>query len=389
VLFDAATGQVLAAATAPSFDPNGLTLARMQAYVQDHTGSHLLTNKALSRAALFFPGSTFKLLTAAAALEGPVSGRAVCRSWNGRELTWSYGGVRYRRKVGAIHDYGDHGHGTLSLDDGLARGLTVSCNVFFATLATRIGPERLSHALHEAGLTVAPEPATLAPYLAEAGFGQIAVKAAPVEMARLAGAIGRSGGDYPGGAEPYWVAKIVDAGGQTTVPSGLTGSPVATAYRPFSPAVARRLRELMLGVVNDPSGTAYHAFHGPDGAAWLPDLEIGGKTGTAEFDKLVRTRTGRRVPVRGKHAWFVGFAQERRRFPPRTLAFAVLVEDARGRATGGTVCAPLAREMLAQVFPPAGAPSTTRRQGDWFGNFLDRVGQGVESARRLRRWFSR
>jgi hypothetical protein len=62
----------------------------------------------------------------------------------------------------------------------------------------------------------------------------------------------------------------------------------------------------------------------------------------------------------------------------------VLVEDVRGRATGGTVCAPLAREMLARVLPPSGEATTAGREhGNWLGNFLDQVDAGVETARRL------
>jgi cell division protein FtsI/penicillin-binding protein 2/cell division protein FtsW (lipid II flippase) len=385
ILFDATTGRVLAAATAPRFDPNGLTRVRMERYAREHRQSLILAHKGLSREAQFFPGSIFKLLTAAAALEDPsaLEGSVVCRAANGEPITWAHKGRRYRRKVGALHDYGMARHGAWNLETGLDRALAVSCNVFFATLATRVGPERLAQTLRSAGLAVAPGPDRLAEYLPEAGFGQIVVRVSPIEMARLAGAIGRAQeGEADEGQcpEPYWVEKI----GAAPAPRGRTGSPGERPYQPFSPEVARRLRAMMRGVVESPSGTAYRAFHDPGGGERLPHLEIGGKTGTAEFDKQVTTRSGRRARARGKHAWFVGFARERDRVPARVIAFAVLVEDVRGRATGGAVCAPLARDLLARALPRGPGDGAPARDGDgWIGRFLDRVDRGVDLARRI------
>jgi hypothetical protein len=68
------------------------------------------------------------------------------------------------------------------------------------------------------------------------------------------------------------------------------------------------------------------------------------------------------------------------------IAFAVLVEDVRGRGTGGTVCAPLARDLLARALPRADDGGTTIRSSEgWLGNLLDRVDEGVQAARRLLR----
>src|SRR5262249_3806571 len=90
VVMDVNTGQVLAAATEPAFDPNGLTAERMQEYIDRNPRTQILVNKALAHDAAYFPGSTFKLVTAAAALENLPSGSAVCRGTNARELTWRY-----------------------------------------------------------------------------------------------------------------------------------------------------------------------------------------------------------------------------------------------------------------------------------------------------------
>jgi peptidoglycan glycosyltransferase len=300
--------------------------------------------------------------------------------------------VTYRRRAGKIHDYGAANHGALGLEEGIGWGLTVSCNVFFATLATQIGPDRLSQTIRDAGLRVAPGAKTLASYLPEAGFGQVVVKVTPLEMARLAGAIGRANEEEPGCVEPFWIEKTrTERGEPAPIAAGRAGSPRPERYRPFSPEVARGLREMMLGVVSDPSGTAYGAFHDGAGAPVLGHLEVGGKTGTAEFEKMVKRRDGKLVPVKRKHAWFVGFAHDPRRFPRKTVAVAVLIEDVRGRGTGGTVAAPVARDLIAAVLPPDGSDGGSPPPGgqDWLGNLLDRIDSGVGTVRRLRRMFDR
>ena len=124
-----------------------------------------------------------------------MEGVARCRSSNSGELTWSYDGKTYRRKPGKIHDYGTGAHGTLSLQDGMPRALEVSCNVFFATLATKVGPERLARAIQRAEFGRPPDVANVAAYLPETGFGQVTVKVSPIEMATLAAAVGMAGSE--------------------------------------------------------------------------------------------------------------------------------------------------------------------------------------------------
>src|SRR5205807_6761574 len=100
-------------------------------------------------------------------------------------------------------------------------------------------------------------------------------------------------------------------------------------------------------VVDDPAGTAHAAFyHGAEPR--LPGIVVGGKTGTAEFEK----RAGKKTTM-GRHAWFVGFARSGE-FQPRTLAYAVLVEDVRRGATGGHVCAPVACDLIDRILPKRG-----------------------------------
>jgi cell division protein FtsI/penicillin-binding protein 2/cell division protein FtsW (lipid II flippase) len=354
VVYDASTGAVLAAVTAPSFDPNGLTLERMRGYVRQDPRTRILTNKALARDALYFPGSTFKILTAAAAVRQGTSGAVTCRNGrNAEAVTWNYGGKRWRRDAGKVSDYGRGGHGTLNLSGDLDRALAVSCNVFFGKLAAELGVERLRQAMLDAELARVPRAEELAEYLPYAGFGQTVVKTSPLEMAMLAAAAGVARDDAPEtpAARPYWLEAMVTRSGKRE-PEGVFGAPDRKPYRPFPGAVAQRLRRMMIGVVADPSGTAHAAFF-QGGQPRLQGITVGGKTGTAEFEKA---SAGPRRPRRtvGRHAWFVGFARNDLAIQPRTLAFAVLVEDVRRGATGGQVCAPVARDVVQRLLPVAG-----------------------------------
>jgi cell division protein FtsI/penicillin-binding protein 2/cell division protein FtsW (lipid II flippase) len=347
MVYDVANGQVLAAVTSPTFDPNNLTLERMQKYVEQNPRTQVLTNKALARDALFFPGSTFKILTAAAALDEGITGSVTCRNGrNAEAVTWEYGGKRWRREPGKISDYSRGGHGAMSLAQGLERALTVSCNVFFGKLAAELGPERLHRAMSNAELKTVPPPGDLAEHLPYSGFGQIDVKTSPLEMAMLAAAAGVAREEMPDApaARPHWVKAVV-VKGRSREPDGVFGAPDRRSYRPFPTEAAQRLREMMVEVVRSPSGTAHAAFY-RGGMERLPGITVGGKTGTAEFEK----KNG----AIGRHAWFVGFARSDHELQPRTLAFAVLVEDVRRGGTGGVVCAPVARDVIDEILPTAG-----------------------------------
>jgi cell division protein FtsI/penicillin-binding protein 2/cell division protein FtsW (lipid II flippase) len=363
VVYDLNTGEVLTAVTAPTFDPNGLTVERMQQYVDQNRRTQVLTNKALSREAHYFPGSTFKVLTAAAALEHEVTGSVTCRSGrNAETLRWEYAGKRWRRDPGKIADFARGGHGTLGLKDDLQHALTVSCNVFFGALAAKLGPESLRDTMVRANLGDVPEAKELAEYLPYAGFGQVAMKTTPLEMAMVAGAAGAALPETPQARSrrPHWLRAVLrhedgrDPGTQQVrlrQPEGVYGAPQDKPFEPFSSETAARLREMMTSVVEDRSGTAYGAFH-RYGATRLPGITVGGKTGTAEFEKPAAP--GSRRTTIGRHAWFIGFARDHHSPMPRTIAFAVLVEDVRRGATGGTVCAPVARDLIEQILPLQG-----------------------------------
>lgn len=350
IMYDLNSGDVLCAATAPSFSPNTLTLERMTRLNAQHRTNGVLTNKPLSRSALFYPGSTFKILTLGAALDADVEARARCtRGRSANQITWSYGGKSWKRAAGRIRDYGSSSHGALGFPDNAAYALAASCNVFFATTAAELGVDEFREALEAAELKEIPEAERLAEYLPETGFGQITVRTSPVELAMLSAAAGAALPGLPevAASRPHWVRAVVTKSG-VREPDGLDGAPDRRPYRPFSQATAEQLREMMLGVVEERYGTAHAAFF-RDGEPRLPGISVGGKTGTAEFDKRVSGRT-----VTGRHAWFTGFARSDHEAQPRSLAFAVLLEDVKPGTTGGGACAPLARELIANILPLPG-----------------------------------
>ncbi len=358
VTYDVESGEVLAAVTLPSVDPNGMTAERLRTYQTENPRTQVLTNKALSRRALYFPGSTFKIVTAAAAIEDEIGGGVICRNGrNATPITWRHQGRSWRRDAGKIADYGKGGHGALRLETDLEQSFTTSCNVFFARMAAELGPERFHAALERAELAEIPDVQDLAEYLPYGGFGQVRVRASPLEMARLAGAAGAARPDQaePPSARPHGVRALIRREGNRpspVAPVGVIGAADPRPYRPFSPEAAQTLRALMIQVVQDSSGTAFGAFH-KAGAYTLPGITVGGKTGTAEFERPARP--GERKEV-GRHAWFVGFARSDHEAQPRTIAFAVLLEDVRRGSTGGNSCAPVARDVIARILPIEGQP---------------------------------
>src|SRR5205085_768142 len=194
-------------------------------------------DKAISRDALYFPGSTFKLITTAAALAQPARGTAVCAGYNRQPLTWRYAGTTYRRPPGRIRDFSGSGHGTLDLENNIDRALTVSCNVFFATLAAHLGADTMHDTMQKAELSAVPPVKRLAAYLPEAGFGQVTVKTSPIEMAMIAAAAGVAAPgseSSAGAARPYWVDQVVD-GARRSRPDSGTGAASSQPYRPFEP----------------------------------------------------------------------------------------------------------------------------------------------------------
>jgi len=339
VVVDVATGRILAAVSKPDFDPNEmsghLSMEAQARILADRF--HPLRDKVLSET--YFPGSTFKVVTALAALEDKLI--------SPEEHTKCHGFF----EIGKRRFKCTKTHGVVALYDAIVQ----SCNVYFYELGARPGMlDRLSRFGTDMGLGA---PTGLGMNGEEAGFiateewyreqkrlnpknegfqvghalnaaiGQ-ETRVTLLQMAMLYAAIANGG--------KLWLPQIVER----------IESPTGQILEEFPPRVRRELsisadnlaivRQALVGVVNEPKGTAYKAR--PDDG-----LEVAGKTGTAQ----VRHMGKRGEPVssyeQNDHAWFAGFAPAGN---PR-IAFAVLVEHG---GHGGDVAAPVAMEIAHGYF---------------------------------------
>jgi cell division protein FtsI/penicillin-binding protein 2 len=284
VVLDAATGDVLAMVSAPAPDPRAA-----------HTPDELLDR---ARYGEYPPGSTFKLVTAIAALRldpGLKHRTFLCRTLpDGRAGNTIAGWNRAIKD-----DIGDRAHGTLDMEQAIA----VSCNAYFAQLGVHdVGSKALAETAAQFGISTG-DPAELRRNLPFASYGQGAVLVSPFKMARVAAAIAAAG-KMP---EGRWVADESNSRGD---------APLDVLPAEQAQFLAGAMRRVVL------EGTARHVMAGTP-------VSIAGKTGTAQLDEGM------------PHAWFTGFAPYDGDAP--RLAFAVLVEHG---GYGGRVAAPIAREVM-------------------------------------------
>jgi cell division protein FtsI/penicillin-binding protein 2/cell division protein FtsW (lipid II flippase) len=289
VVVEAATGNVLAMVSAPA--PDALA-TRSAAPTPDE-----LLDRA--RYGLYPPGSTFKLVTAMAALriDPELKNRTfLCRRLpDGRAGTVIAG---WNRPI--KDDIGDRAHGTLDME----RAITVSCNAYFAQLGVHdVGSKALASTAEQLGISTG-DPAELRKALPFAAYGQGPVLISPFRMALVAATIA-SHGQVPQGR---WIADSGSNGG-------------AGPSMVLAPAQADFIAHAMRRVVTE--GTARHAMAGSE-------ISFAGKTGTAQLD------------AGEPHSWFAGFAPYDGD-ASRRLAFAVLVEHG---GYGARTAAPIAREVI-------------------------------------------
>jgi penicillin-binding protein A len=302
VVLDPRTGEVLAIASVPSFDPGAIDAAFAQ--LAKSAASPLLDR---ATDGLYPPGSTFKIFTAAAALDS----NTVTPS----DVFEDPGYLQ----VGAFVVHDDESEATGRQD--LAGAFALSSNVDFAQIALRLGADRWFDYAHRfaldrgPGFTVPsardhlPTPASVSPsILAQLAFGQADLLVTPLRMA-LVGATIANGGREP---RPTLLRGIRPPGGAVAL------APHDVLATPIDAQTADEVRTLMIAAVERGTGTA----------AALGTVQVAGKTGTATN------------PAGSSHAWFVAFAPAD---APR-VALAVVVENA---GYGGAVAAPIARRVLA------------------------------------------
>jgi penicillin-binding protein A len=323
VAIDPVTGAVLASYANPTFDPNPLSSHDPQEItdawlpLRDDPDQPLLDRTRQER---YPPGSVFKLIVAAAALERGLQPDSAFPD----ELVYDV--------PQTSADIGNYGGG-LCADGGtisLSDALRVSCNTVFARLGVQLGADAIVEQAQQFGFnrpipfeldvvpSVIPDADDLdPPAAAQSSIGQRDVAATPMQLAVVAASIA-NGGQL---VRPHVVAAVLDPSGRRlrgpesaawTAP-GLDGTAV-------SPRTADQLRDMMIAVVDSGTGTG----------AQIEGVEVGGKTGTAE------------VPDGPPVTWFVGFAEQR-------VAVAVVVPGADDDDTGGRVAAPIAREVMAAV----------------------------------------
>ncbi|MEG0935125.1 MAG: penicillin-binding transpeptidase domain-containing protein [Clostridia bacterium] len=301
------TGEILAMVSKPDYDP--VTLANRQADA-NFSGSGYL-NRCLQ--GQYAPGSAFKVVTLAAALEAIPEMASRLFLCDGPR---AFG-------PGQVTCYGGEIHGEMSLWEAFSK----SCNVTFASIANELGEAQLRATAEKMGFndnfmfrdvvlyeSSMPEKMADASELAWTGVGQGKLLVTPMHMAMIAGAVANGGIMR----EPQLVAQVSGVGNipRLRAATGIYG-------QVMSPNVARLVGLAMQRTVEQ--GTATKAR--------IKGYTVCGKTGTAETsdDKSVKT-----------NAWFIGYIANE----AHPYAIAVVVEQG---GTGGAVAAPLAAKVFKQA----------------------------------------
>jgi peptidoglycan glycosyltransferase len=329
VAIDPHTGDVKAIVANPTYDPNDLASQdpkQVRAAWDDLNSDP--DNPLLSRAIdeLYPPGSTFKLVTAAAALENGF----------GPDSTWPNPPVLdLPQTTATLENFGgEHCLGGAS-QITLAQALTISCNVVFGEIGLRLGGAKLAAQAHAFGYApdassgdvpfdipfqegVFPEASYFSdrlPAVALSAIGQDNVAANPMQMALVASAIANGGSQM----RPRLVSEIRDPSGQV-----IESFAPEVFGQPISSQTAIQLTQMMVSVVQGGTGTA----------AQITGVEVAGKTGTAQHGEGL-----------APHAWFVSFAPAQN----AEIAVAVIVLDGGSlgsEATGGVLAAPIAKAVM-------------------------------------------
>ncbi|WP_394216495.1 peptidoglycan D,D-transpeptidase FtsI family protein [Brachybacterium vulturis] len=324
VALDPETGAVLAMVSAPSYDPNRLASHDRESVRQawqelNEDPERPLTNRAIG-GDLYPPGSAFKLVVAASALE---TGRYTAETEIPGPGTWEL-----PNSTAVMNNHAGGGTEACGPEDSstLADALRQSCNTSFAMLGVDLGEEQLRETAQEFGfgqhltIPLSVTPSTIgqdldAAQLATTSIGQYETRVTPLQMAMVAGTFANDGVVM----QPQLV-QAVRTSDLTTI-DALTPKELG---QPLTAANASQMRQMMVGVVEDGTGAA----------AAIDGVEVGGKTGTAEWGEDRRA-----------HSWFVGYAQQE----DQKIAVAVVVEEG---GYGSRTAAPIAQDVMEAVIQP-------------------------------------
>ncbi|HEX5089743.1 MAG TPA: penicillin-binding protein 2 [Nocardioides sp.] len=326
VALQPSTGRILAMASLPSFDPNKLASHDFAQVKKDYDAlqgddSEPLLNRAIQMT--LPPGSTFKLVTASAAIE---SGKYDADS----EVP---GGPTYQlpQTTGSSGEIDNEGRDCGSDKIPFSQAMENSCNTTFAQLGVELGADALQkqaeaygfneHYLDDTGpqaISNFPDDAN-EPQAGQSAIGQYEVRATPLQMAMVAAGIANQGVVM----KPYIVDSI-----QSPELETLRQTEPEELHQATSSATADQVTQLMVDTVN--SGTA------APGA--IPGVQVAGKTGTAQSG----------IPSVPPYAWYVSFAPAQ----DPEVAVAVVIQKAninRGEIAGGTYGGPIAKAVMEAV----------------------------------------
>ena len=322
VALEPSSGKILAMVSSPSYDPNLLASHNPEEQAQawqrlrDDPDSPM-TNRAISET--YAPGSTFKVITTAAALQAGAT--------TDEPLT-AEPEIPLPNSTATLENYGGTPCGNGGTTVPLSQAFALSCNTAFVQLGLATGADALRSMAHSFGLDTTPGVIPLqvaestvgiipdAAALGMSAIGQKDVALTPLENAEVAATIANAGVTM----QPYLIDNL----------KGPDLSDISTTApyqqrRAVSPQVAAKLTELMVGAekVAQQKGA-------------IPGVQIASKTGTAEHGT-----DPRHTPP---HAWYIAFAPAQ---TPR-VAVAVLVENGGDRlsATGGALAAPIGRAVI-------------------------------------------
>lgn len=321
VAIEPATGKVRVMASTPGYDPQRLDDDGVFKRLSSDDENSPLLNRATQ--AGYAPGSTFKVVTAAAALD---SGRYTPDSTVSGKSPIIVSAV-------PLNNFSNQQFGAITL----TTALTNSVNTVWAQVAQTLGRERMANYMRRFGFGSDPPldypdaqmfasgvfdlrrqkliPASSRRVdIGRVGIGQERLRVTPLQMATIAATVANDGVRM----KPRLTSRIVDQDGRT-----VRRIASERAQRVMSASSARQLNEMMGNVVREGTGTA----------AALAGIQVAGKTGTAE------------VNLRGlNQPWFIGFAP---RSKPK-VAIAVTVERVQG-GLGGVVAAPIAKRVMQEL----------------------------------------
>lgn len=321
VAIDPTTGKILAVVSTPSYDPSSLTDANTAGTAWKKLtkdSDKPLTNRALRQPVA--PGSTFKLVVAAAALEDGL-----------------YSSVD--EKTDSPDPYTLPGTTTVLRNESssapcenatIRTALQYSCNNVFAKMASDLGQDKLRAMAEKFGFNNKTQDVPVRAYesvypsdmdkssTALTGIGQFDVTATPLQMAMVSAAIA-NGGKL---VSPHMVSTITDSGGDVLK----NYDDEASAEEIISSSTAEQLQSAMQTVVKEGTGTN----------AQIDGVTVGGKTGTAQHGE-----NNSETP----YAWFTSYGKA----DGKEVAVAVLVEQsdaARSEVSGNGLAAPVAKAMM-------------------------------------------